>query len=162
MSEQFKSIEITELTRIANAIRTKTGTTDKISLEDMPAKIAAIESAGGGSVETCTVTLNCDSTKFAFRILRANVISNNEINFMECDIGKVYKYSVENVVSNSFFCVLVQRTNSGIMPSYYCNGCSVADIRYDGVHMMIILKITAKNGETATLNVNYMDLYNIL
>ena len=44
MSEQFKSIETTELVKIANAIRTKTGTTDKISLEDMPAKIAAIES----------------------------------------------------------------------------------------------------------------------
>lgn len=44
MSEQFKSIETTELTRIANAIRVKTGTTDKISLEDMPAKIVAIES----------------------------------------------------------------------------------------------------------------------
>lgn len=43
MSEQFKSIETTELVKIANAIRTKTGTTDKISLEDMPAKIAAIE-----------------------------------------------------------------------------------------------------------------------
>lgn len=43
MNEQFKSIETTDLVKIANAIRTKTGTTDKISLEDMPAKIAAIE-----------------------------------------------------------------------------------------------------------------------
>lgn len=51
MSEQFKSIETTELVKIANAICTKTGTTDKISLEDMPAKIAAIESGGDTTVE---------------------------------------------------------------------------------------------------------------
>lgn len=56
MSEQFKSIETTELVKIANAIRTKTGTTDKISLEDMPAKIAAIESSGDTSVEDGLVT----------------------------------------------------------------------------------------------------------
>lgn len=56
MSEQFKSIETTELVKIANAIRTKTGITDKISLEDMPAKIAAIESGGDTSVEDGLVT----------------------------------------------------------------------------------------------------------
>ena len=56
MSEQFKSIETTELVKIANAIRTKTGTTDKISLEDMPAKIAAIESGGDTRMEDGLVT----------------------------------------------------------------------------------------------------------
>ena len=56
MSEQFKSIETTELVKIANAIRTKTGITDKISLEDMPAKIAAIESGGDTRMEDGLVT----------------------------------------------------------------------------------------------------------
>ena len=56
MSEQFKSIETTELVKIANAIRTKTGTTDKISLEDMPAKIAAIESGGDTDAEDGLIT----------------------------------------------------------------------------------------------------------
>lgn len=41
--EQFKSIETTELVKIANAIRLKKGSTDKISLEDMPAMIREIE-----------------------------------------------------------------------------------------------------------------------
>lgn len=56
MSEQFKSIETTELVKIANAIRVKTGTTDKISLEDMPAKIAAIESCGDTDAEDGLIT----------------------------------------------------------------------------------------------------------
>ena len=55
MSE-FKAIKTEELTKIANAIRTKTGTTDKISLEDMPAKIAAIESGGDTRMEDGLVT----------------------------------------------------------------------------------------------------------
>jgi hypothetical protein len=41
--EQFKSIETTELVKIANAIRTKTGSTEKISLADMPIIIREIE-----------------------------------------------------------------------------------------------------------------------
>lgn len=45
--DQFKSIETTELVKIANAIRLKKGSTDKISLEDMPAMIREIEAAGG-------------------------------------------------------------------------------------------------------------------
>ena len=55
MSE-FKAIKTEELTKIANAIRTKTGITDKISLEDMPAKIAAIESGGDTRMEDGLVT----------------------------------------------------------------------------------------------------------
>lgn len=46
MSEQFKSIETTELVKIANAIRVKTGSNEQITLEDMPDKIRSIE--GGG------------------------------------------------------------------------------------------------------------------
>lgn len=46
MSEQFKSIETTELVKIANAIRVKTGSNEQIALEDMPDKIRSIE--GGG------------------------------------------------------------------------------------------------------------------
>ena len=46
MSEQFKSIETTELIKIANAIRVKTGNNEQIALKDMPDKIRSIE--GGG------------------------------------------------------------------------------------------------------------------
>ena len=46
MNEQFKSIETTELVKIANAIRSKTGSNEQIALEDMPDKIRSIE--GGG------------------------------------------------------------------------------------------------------------------
>ena len=46
MNEQFKSIETTELVKIANAIRVKTGSNEQIALEDMPDKIRSIE--GGG------------------------------------------------------------------------------------------------------------------
>ena len=46
MSEQFKSIETTELVKIANAIRVKTGNNEQIALKDMPDKIRSIE--GGG------------------------------------------------------------------------------------------------------------------
>ena len=46
MNEQFKSIETTELVKIANAIRVKTGSNEQIALKDMPDKIRSIE--GGG------------------------------------------------------------------------------------------------------------------
>ena len=42
MSEQFKSIETTELIKIANAIRVKTGNNEQIALKDMPDKIRSI------------------------------------------------------------------------------------------------------------------------
>lgn len=44
-----------KLTAIADAIRTKTGKTDGLTLEQMPAEIAGI--SGGAGVEECDVTL---------------------------------------------------------------------------------------------------------
>ena len=50
--DQFKSIETTELVKIANAIRSKTGSSEKISLEDIPNKIREIE----GGIDTSDAT----------------------------------------------------------------------------------------------------------
>lgn len=48
------------LSGIADAIRSKTGETESIAVEDMSGKIEGIETGSGGdtSVETCTITLN--------------------------------------------------------------------------------------------------------
>lgn len=68
--DQFKSIETTELVKIANAIRTKTSSTEKISLKDMSEYIKNIEGgSSGGSIETCTVTLVGDMMPDASRIV---------------------------------------------------------------------------------------------
>lgn len=46
-----------KLTAIADAIRTKTGKTDGLTLEQMPAEITGI--SGGAGVEECAVTFTC-------------------------------------------------------------------------------------------------------
>lgn len=51
----------TKLTNIAEAIRNKTNTTDKLTLDEMPNKIASIET-GGGDVSDYFVTEITDST----------------------------------------------------------------------------------------------------
>lgn len=50
---------LTELfTNIANAIRTKTGSTEPIIAEDFPSAIEAIPTSGSGtSIETCEVSI---------------------------------------------------------------------------------------------------------
>ena len=50
------SIEDTTLTNIANAIRSKTGSSDGIKVEDYEESIMSIES-GGSNIETCNVTI---------------------------------------------------------------------------------------------------------
>lgn len=54
---------IDKLSAIGNAIRSKTGTTEKMTLSEMPAAIASIEGGGGGASipeSALTITGNCD------------------------------------------------------------------------------------------------------
>lgn len=55
-----------KLTNIAEAIRSKTGGTDALTLDGMAAAIAAIEAGGGGGFVTGTFTLASNTTGYAF------------------------------------------------------------------------------------------------
>lgn len=47
-----------DIVAIADAIRSKTGSTDEMTLDGIVNGINSIETGGGGSVETCTVTIS--------------------------------------------------------------------------------------------------------
>ena len=76
-----------KLTAIGNAIREKTGGTDLLTLDQMPAKIASI-STGGGEIEPIVLSGNCDyacAGKLSANIfeLFGNKITTNNINSMD-------------------------------------------------------------------------------
>ena len=83
MSKVF--IEDTTLTAIGDAIREKTGGTDLLTLDQMPAEIASIEISGGGT-ETESIVLSGDCQYFGtgplsskFIELFGNKITTNKI-----------------------------------------------------------------------------------
>ena len=73
----WRKIDDTKLTAIADAIRGKTGGTDALTLDDMPAAIASIQTGGGGSFETCNVTLKYCSEKISYTNANGEVVTKD-------------------------------------------------------------------------------------
>lgn len=59
---------IEKLTAVADAIRSKTGGTEELTLEQMAAAIASIETGGGGG-ETVTMATSCTNAKACYDLL---------------------------------------------------------------------------------------------
>lgn len=90
-----------KLSKIADAIRSKTGKADLLTLDQMPTEIASIETGGGGgSVETCTVQLvdvsDIEVPVFGlptpvFFTNPSSVVEQGTMSGMDWNIGKTFE-----------------------------------------------------------------------
>lgn len=90
---------------IADAIRAKTGKTDKIVADNFPSEIEAIES--GSSVDTCTLTIqsNLGYASLAVTALALNADRKIEAVYTEGS-NYVDNYTVNNAICGSVCCIM--------------------------------------------------------
>ena len=126
---------LTELfTAIANAIREKTGKTESIVAENFPSEIAAIQ-AGGGNIETCTITVQ----SFAANIEKIIYFSSENGDFKKNEITyspAVANVTMNNVVRGSYVHIRTNFEDSGFDYSgnmyFVISGDKVCDLSPDG------------------------------
>ena len=106
MSEQYYSIKSDTLTDIADAIRSKTGKSDKIEVEDYATEIESISGSGGEEINTgtCTIHIIPPSTS-NYYICRESVNNAGTVNY---NISRQYTGSTMSFLTRCNSIIYIQ------------------------------------------------------
>ena len=107
---------------------------------------------GGGSVDTCSLIVNCQPTQVCIGEMSVTVYNDGVVSVKEYTYSTNSKYTINNVICNGLVAI---NTTGGGMPSF--SGTKVEHISgttYSNGHY----KITAAAGETAIINLTLLDI----
>ena len=128
-----------KLSAIANAIRSKTGGTDALTLDQMATEIAGIET-GGGTPDTCTVNVTTSGLIVPY------------ISYTTVDDNGTIKQA--NVTPGGYQCTFKCLCNSAIAwGAVYSSVVCDKMVHVHTVAQANIYFITAAKGEVATLDI---------
>lgn len=152
------SVESTTLTGIADAIREKTGSSEKIKVEDMADKVANLPDAGSGSgagIETCTVEIIVGS---GCQLNHLTAITKSETN-NNIEIFNITTYledttiTIPNVLCNSII-ISNCRVPDGVLEISQLSNAELLYTGYEGMgtsNQYHVFNITALPYETTTI-----------
>lgn len=108
-----------DIVAIADAVRNKTGNSDEMTLGEIASGINGIEAggSGGGSVETCTVTLIINPSPYTEEGIKGDVCytymnsDGSIINFSDYIIPTTRQITLTNIMPNSY---LILNSSPGV------------------------------------------------
>ena len=145
MAEEYVLCNKTDLDSVADAIRTKSGASGAMSFpSDFVSGVSSIE-AGGGSIDTCTVTIDKAPSALRNFLIDVVVVEDSKCKIAAYTISANAGQTVNNVVCNSIVrisCVF------SAMDGYFA---TVDDVEYELSGEVFAVDIPDKSGGTVTI-----------